>query len=305
MVTGGAGFIGSNIVDELARGDHRISIVDNLSTGKHDNVSYRANFYDIDICHERETEKAFRDEMPDVVIHNAAQIDVRKSVADPRSDAGINIVGSLNILDLCRRYGVKKIIFASSGGTIYGECGEEAPDENYPGNPISPYGIAKFSFEFYIKFYHLVYGLNYTILRYGNVYGPRQDPLGEAGVIAIFAKKMIDNESVTVFGDGKQMRDYVFVEDVVAANIKALTMGDNQTINIGTQKLVSVLDLIEIMSEITGCKKEPIFKPKRQGEILRSFLNCQKAKTELDWTAQVDIKTGIQKTIRFFESYIA
>jgi len=235
------------------------------------------------------------------VIHHAAQIDVRKSVEDPSFDAKVNIIGSINILQSCIENKSKKIIFASSGGTIYGECGAKAPDENAFPNPLSPYGIAKYTVENYIKFFSSIYGLKYTILRYGNVYGPRQDPHGEAGVVAIFSKKMLSNDAALVFGNGKQTRDYVFVADVVSANIKSLTKGNNQIINIGTNKLTSVLDLIKVMSKITGNTNKPIMKPKRAGELFKNFLNFNKAVKVLGWKPQTDINEGIRKTIEYFK----
>ncbi|MDR2708982.1 MAG: NAD-dependent epimerase/dehydratase family protein [Elusimicrobiota bacterium] len=302
LVTGGAGFIGSNIVDALiAKGD-KVSIIDNLSTGNKKNINPQSAFYKADISNEKKVFEIFKKEKPEIVIHEAAQIDVRKSVLDPAYDAKVNIMGSINILKAAQDSGVKKIIFASSGGTIYGECGAKAPDENVCGNPLSPYGIAKFSVEFYIKFYWQIYGLKYTILRYANVFGPRQDPFGEAGVVAIFAKRMLAGEDIFIYGDGKQMRDYVFVGDVVNANLKALTKGDNQIINIGSQKAVSVLELAKIMAEITGYTKKPVMKPKRAGELFKNFLNCAKAKKVLNWKPQYDLKKGIAKTIEFFDN---
>ncbi|MDR1952232.1 MAG: NAD-dependent epimerase/dehydratase family protein [Elusimicrobiota bacterium] len=301
LVTGGAGFIGSNIVDVLIEKKHKVVVIDNLSTGKKENINRGEKFYKADIADKKTIDKIFAKEKPQIVIHNAAQIDVRKSVEDPAYDANVNIIGSINVLKACVNNKTKKIIFASSGGTIYGECGKKAPDEKALANPISPYGIAKFCVENYIKFFHLVYGLKYTILRYGNVYGPRQDPFGEAGVVAIFSKRMLSNEPVTVFGDGKQMRDYVFVGDVVNANVKSLLKGDNQIINIGTKKTISVLDLIKIMSKITGCSKKPNMKPKRDGELFKNFLDFGKAVKVLGWKPEVDINEGIAKTIEYFK----
>jgi len=301
LVTGGAGFIGSNIADALIAGVHNVSVIDNLSSGKKENINKKVKFYNADITDESKIRSAFKKEKPDAVIHCAAQIDVRKSVADPKYDADINILGSINVLNACVENKVKKILFASSGGTIYGECGGKAPDEKSFPNPLSPYGIAKHSVENYIKFYGDVFGLKYTILRYANVYGPRQDPKGEAGVIAIFSSKMLSNEAVTVFGDGKQMRDYVYVADVVNANIAALKKADNEIINIGTNKAVPLNDVVKIMSRLSGTDKKAVYKPKRAGELFKSFLNAKKAEKLLKWRTKTDIENGIKKTLEYFK----
>jgi UDP-glucose 4-epimerase len=300
LITGGAGFIGSNIADAVIEKKHKAVILDNLSSGNKKNVNKKAKFYKADIVDEKNVLKIFKKEKPDAVIHCAAQIDVRKSVAEPKYDADINILGSLNILKACAENKTKKIIFASSGGTIYGECGAKAPDENSFPSPLSPYGIAKHSVENYIKFYGEIHGLKYTILRYANVYGPRQDPKGEAGVIAIFALKMINNEAVTVFGDGKQMRDYVYVEDVVSANLKALMKADNQIINIGTNKAVALNDIVKMMSDFSKTDKKPVYMPKRDGELFKSFLDNKKAFKVLGWKPKTDINGGIKKTLKYF-----
>jgi UDP-glucose 4-epimerase len=302
LITGGAGFIGSNITDAVIEKGHKAVIADNLSSGNKKNINKKAKFYKADIVNEKKVFEIFEKEKLDVVIHCAAQIDVRKSVADPKYDADINILGSLNILKACASNKTKKIIFASSGGTIYGECGLKAPDENAFPNPLSPYGIAKHCVENYIKFYSEIHGLKYTILRYGNVYGPRQDPKGEAGVIAIFALKMLNNEAVTVFGDGKQMRDYVYVSDVVNANLKALKKADNQIINIGTNKAVALNDIVSIMSKLSKTDKKPVYKPKRDGELFKSFLNNKKAEKTLTWKPEIGVNEGIKKTLCYFQS---
>jgi UDP-glucose 4-epimerase len=301
LITGGAGFIGSNISDSLIDNGHRVIIFDNLSSGKKLNINKKAIFYKGNIFDKKSVLNIFTREKPQIVIHKAAQIDVRKSVADPFYDAEINILGSINILQACVKNKAKKIIFASSGGTIYGECGKRAPDEKAFPNPLSPYGIAKNSVENYIKFYSDVYGIEYTILRYGNVYGPRQDPHGEAGVVAIFSARMLNNKPITVFGDGKQMRDYVFVKDVVNANIKALKKGKNQTINIGTAKAVSVNQLVQVMSKAAGYSKKPQYKTKRNGELFKSFLNVNKAKKVLNWKPETKLEKGIEKTVEYFK----
>lgn len=301
LITGGAGFIGSNIADALLKAKHKVIIFDNLSSGKKANINSKAKFYKADIFNKKSVDRIFKQEKPEIVIHNAAQIDVRKSVEDPYYDAEINILGSINVLQACKQNKTKKIIFASSGGTIYGECGKNPPDENTFPNPLSPYGIAKYSVERYIQFFAEIHGLKYTVLRYANVYGPRQDPKGEAGVVAIFARRMLLNQDVLVFGNGKQMRDYVFVNDVVNANLKALTKGNNKILNIGTQKTISVVDLIKLMSKVTDYKKKPVFKPARKGELFKSFLKTNNAKKYLNWKPLTDIKSGLEATIEYFE----
>ena len=302
LITGGAGFIGSNIADLLIENGHKVVIVDNLSSGKKENVNKKAAFYKADICDKKKLAAVFAKEKPQAVIHNAAQIDVRKSVSDPSYDARINILGSLNVLSECVKNKTRKIIFASSGGTIYGECGSKAPDEKSFPNPLSPYGIAKHSVENYIKFYSLIYGLKYSILRYANIYGIRQDPFGEAGVVAIFAGRMLKGDEVFVFGDGKQTRDYVYVADAANANLKALTKGDNEIINIGTSKTTSVNELVKIMSKAANYKKAAVHKSKRDGELFKSFLNIKKAQKVLGWKPKVSIKDGISKTVAYFKT---
>ena len=302
LVTGGAGFIGSNIVDELIEKKHKVVIVDNLATGNIKNVNKKAKFYKVSVCDKKKIDEIFKKEKIDIVIHHAAQLDVRKSVEDPCFDADVNIKGALNILEACKNTKVKKIIFASSGGTIYGECGSKAPDEKAFANPLSPYGVAKLSVEHYIKAYSELYGLKYTILRYANVYGPRQDVNGEAGVVAIFIGRMSQNKEFFIFGDGKQLRDYVYVKDVVSANIKSLTKGNNEVINIGTNKTTSVTKLATELSKIIGYKNKPVFKPKRNGELFKSFLNISKAKKILGWQPKVDIVKGLKNTVEYFNN---
>lgn len=303
LVTGGAGFIGSNIVDELIFKKYTVAIIDNLVTGNIRNINKKATFYKVSICDKYEIDRIFKKEKFDIVIHLAAQLDVRKSVLDPCFDADVNIKGTLNILEACKNNKVKKIIFSSSGGTIYGECGLKAPDEQAIAKPLSPYGVAKLSAEHYIKAYNALYGLKYTILRYANVYGPRQDVNGEAGVVAIFIGKMTEDKDVFIFGNGKQLRDYIYVKDVVDANIKSLTKGNNEIINIGTQKTFSVNQLIKELSKIINYQKKAIYKPRRSGELFKSFLNISKAKRILGWKPKVDIIEGLKNTVNYFNKF--
>jgi len=299
LVTGGAGFIGSNIVDAYIEKGYEVVVVDDLSSGKKENLNKKAKFYRLDIC-DSAVEEVFKKERIDIVNHHAAQVDVRKSIADPAFDARVNIEGSLNILENCRKYRIKKIIFASSGGVIYGECGSVPPNENSPPSPISPYGISKYTVECYLSTYEKIYGLKYIALRYGNVYGPRQDPYGEAGVVAIFSGKMLSNGEVDIFGDGEQVRDYVYVGDVVRANILCLESGDNEIFNIGTGKSTSVNRLFSEMKELTGYPKQPVYRAPRAGELIRSCLDVGRAEQKLGWRADTSLKQGLKETIEFF-----
>jgi len=298
LVTGGAGFIASHIVDAYIEKGHNVVVIDNLSSGRIENLNKKAKFYEIDI-RDKKIEEIFKKEKVDVINHHAAQIDVRKSVADPIFDADINIMGTLNLLENSRKYGIKKFIFASSGGVMYGEC-ETPPDENYPAFPLSPYGISKKVIEDYLRFYKFAYNLNFTVFRYGNVYGPRQDPHGEAGVVAIFSKAMLNNKEVFIFGDGKQIRDYINVFDIVRANLITLEEGDGEIFNLGTGNSISVNELFNYLKEITDYKREPVYKPQRLGELQKSKLSVKKAKEILGWKAEIDIKEGLRKTVEYF-----
>ncbi|HBU69835.1 MAG TPA: UDP-glucose 4-epimerase [Elusimicrobia bacterium] len=300
LITGGAGFIASNIADAYIANGHSVTIVDNLSSGSMRNVNKKAKFVKADITNKPAIKKVFKSGKFDILNHHAAQIDVRKSVEDPAFDARVNILGTLNLLENCKEHGVGKVIFASSGGTIYGECSAKAPDETADANPLSPYGITKYAVEVYLRYYASLFGLKYTILRYANVYGPRQDPHGEAGVVAIFSQKMLKNEKLNIFGNGRQTRDYVFVGDVVRANVLALSKADNQIINIGTAKLTSVNQLFKNMASLSGYKNKPAYKPARPGELFKSFLNYGKAKKVLGWQPAVSLQEGLGRTIRFF-----
>ncbi|MCB4790448.1 MAG: NAD-dependent epimerase/dehydratase family protein [Elusimicrobia bacterium] len=302
LVTGGAGFIGSNIADAFINDRHKVIIVDDLSSGKKENLNNKAKFFNVDIRDKNRLSNLFKKEKIDVICHHAAQIDVRKSVSDPVLDAGINVLGTINLMENAKAFKVKKIIFASSGGTIYGECGKSAPDENYIPRPDSPYGITKHSAELYLQYYSKLFGISFTSLRYANVFGPRQDPQGEAGVVAIFSNRMLNSETVVIYGDGEQKRDYVFVKDVVKANILALHNGNSEIINIGTEKAISVNELFKSMADILDYKLKPMHKPKRTGELLKSFLNADKAKKVLGWEPIYDFKEGLRQTIDYFRS---
>jgi len=301
LVTGGAGFIGSNVVDAYLTAGHEVAVLDNLTTGKKENLNPKALFFDLDVRDARLLE-VVAEFAPDIINHHAAQIDVRKSVSDPIYNAEVNEIGTLNLLDAATKCKVKKIIFSSTGGALYGEVSKKSgADENHPQEPISPYAITKRAVEMYLYAYWKLYGLNFTVLRYGNVYGPRQDPLGEAGVIAIFCGKMLKGEPPTIFGDGNQLRDYVYVGDVAEANLIALEKGDNQIFNIGTGKGVSVNELFGCLKEIMKFEKEAIYAPARAGELFRSVLNAKKIKKELGWKPKVKIKKGLKLTLKWYE----
>jgi len=300
LVTGGAGFIGSNIADELINIGHDVAVIDNLSSGKKENLNIKARLYYVDI-RDKKIEDVFYKEKFEIVIHHAAQIDVRKSVADPRFDAEVNILGLLNLLENSVKYGVKKFINVSSGGVIYGDDAKLPIKEEERKNPISPYGIAKLTAEYYVNFYHLVHGLKFTTLRYSNVYGKRQDPLGEAGVVAIFSNLMLQSKQPTIFGNGKQTRDYVYVKDVVEANILAMTKGDNEAFNIGTGKETDVNKVFELLKIYTSYTGKPIYVPARPGELLRNSLNTDKAKRLLGWQPKFNIELGLKETIEWLK----
>lgn len=297
LVTGGAGFIASNITDRYVELGHDVVVVDDLSSGKREYVNKGAKFYKCDI-RAKEIEGIFRKEKPELVSHHAAQIDVRKSVEDPLFDASVNVVGTINIGENCVRYDVKKLIFSSSGGAIYGEVKRPAKETDSP-HPISPYAINKHTAEQYIQYWQEIYGLKYTILRYGNVYGPRQAG-GEAGVISIFIQRMMADKQVAIFGDGRQIRDYVNVGDVVKANVASLSKGGNKTYNIGTGKGTSVNALFDGLSRILGYNKKPNYTAPRKGEVFKNLLNIDKAKRELG-LAPISIGKGLELTVGWFK----
>lgn len=296
LVTGGAGFIGSHIVDAYVAGGHRVTIVDDLSTGKRKSLNPRARFVKGDI-RDKGLSRLFKRDQFDVVNHHAAQMDVRRSVNDPVFDASVNVIGLLNLLDLSRQSGVKKFIFAASGGTYYGECDRLAREED-PAQPLSPYGVTKLAGEHYIRAYGALHGLAFTVLRYGNVYGPRQDPHGEAGVVAIFCQRLLAGEPVSIYGTGKQQRDYVFVRDVARANVAALTKAPGESVNIGTGKATDVNRLFKILSKCHGGASNIKYKPLRSGELFRSVLNVSRASRVLGWKARMSLDVGLAETYR-------
>ncbi len=311
LVTGGAGFIGSNVVDGYIREGHEVIVVDNLSTGKKENLNPKARFYKVDI-RDKEMEDIIKEERPEIINHHAAQISVPDSVKDPIYDADVNIRGFLNILEASIRYGVKKVIFISSGGAIYGEAEEYPTSENYQPRPISPYAITKYASENYLAYYRHQYGLEYTTLRYSNIYGPRQIPHGEAGVVAIFMENIMNNRKSILYHypedrDG-MIRDYCFVEDVVDANIKALKNGNGECFNIGTSVGTKTYHLYKLILDtykqmgfhVSEDIAEPQRMPARPGDIRRSCLVIEKAKRILGWYPKTSLKEGILKTWKWW-----
>ncbi|HQC88733.1 MAG TPA: NAD-dependent epimerase/dehydratase family protein, partial [Acetomicrobium sp.] len=307
LVTGGAGFIGSHVVDTFIEEGHKVVVVDNLTQGKLENINSKALFYNLDIC-DAALEHVFEKERPDYICHHAAQIDVRKSVADPLYDAKINILGLLNILSSSIKIGVKGVVFASSGGVVYGEPDVLPVPEDHPKGPLSPYGVSKLSSEYYLYYYNSVFGLPYIALRYANVYGPRQDPMGEAGVVAIFTNKMLRGEEPTIYGDGNQVRDYVFVGDVARANLLSLqhldkmdfpSSIDDHAFNIGTSAGTSVNELYALLSEIIGFTKMANREEPRKGELYKIYLDIRKAREDLGFNPSVSLRDGLKATISY------
>ena len=300
LVTGGAGFIGSWVADTFIEQGHEVTIIDDLSTGVKENLPKEADFIDCDIRDRQKIDKIISDIRPDVIDHHAAQIDVRKSVDNPMHDAGINIIGTLNLIESAISNDVKKFIFASTGGAIYGEPEIIPADENTEPYPISPYGTSKYAIEKYLGYYNYVHGFNYVALRYANVYGPRQNPHGEAGVIAIFCSRILSGDSCTIFGDGSQTRDYVYVEDVAKANLLALDASVGNY-NIGTGVETSVSDLVSELKNASGRDFEVVHGDERPGEVQSISLEVSLAETALGWRPNEDLASGIKKTWDWFD----
>ena len=338
LVTGGAGFIGSHIVDLFIENNYNVVIVDDLSSGREKNINKKAQFYKLNVADQKGLSQVFKQEKPDYVCHEAAQISVSFSVRDPLFDAQTNILGSLNLLKYCLDYQVKGIIFASSGGTIYGEPEHLPITEDYPFKPQSPYGISKVAIEYYLDFYQNYYHLPCVSLRYGNVYGPRQDPFGEAGVIAIFIEKMLKDEIPTINGDGEYIRDYIYVGDVAKANLlvlqnmvklskvvqkkekikeeekksetkaksksKAKTEIEFNGFNLGIGKAVSVNEIFYLLKEIIKFPHPANYGPPRAGDLRKNILDCRLIAEVLGWQPEFDFSEGLAKTVRWFKENI-
>lgn len=300
LVTGGAGFIGSHVVDCLIESGHETVVVDNLATGKALHVHPKAKLYVTDILSE-DLREIFAAEKPRVVIHQAAQVSVKGSVDEPLRDAEINILGTLNLLECCRATHVEKLIYASSAA-VYGDPVYVGVDEQHPIQPLSLYGVSKYTPELYIKVYHHLYGLNYTILRYANVYGPRQDAAGEGGVVSIFIDKLLKGEHPIIYGDGEQTRDFVYVADVAAANVMALTRGDGGVFNVSTNTQTSVNELLALLSDLLHVRVEPRYEPPRPGDIRNSFLDNTLAVEALDWQPKYSLRAGLDETIVYYQN---
>lgn len=304
LVTGGAGFIGSHLVDRLIKENHNVLIVDNLSTGRKENINRKAKFYKLGI-ESQKIKEIFKIEKPEIVFHLAAQINVRESVVNPISDAKVNILGSLNLLENSKNFGIKKFIFASTGGAIYGDADITPTPESYPAFPVSPYGVAKLSVEKYLYYYFKAQKLKFISLRLANVYGPRQNSKGEAGVVAIFCDKMLSGEQPIINGNGRQTRDFVYVEDVVEAFILAMKKNRIGIYNIGTGKETNINTVFDELKKLTNSSCKKIHGPALLGEQKRSCLDFKKAKKELGWQPRFNFKNGLKETVKWFKGALS
>ncbi|KON86543.1 UDP-glucose 4-epimerase [Sporosarcina globispora] len=296
LLTGGAGFIGSHIAEELIKENYEVIILDSLVTGQEHNIPAGVKFYHIDIC--ANLDPIFLAEKPDYVIHQAAQVSVSNSFVEPKFDGESNIIGTINLLNACVRYGTKKFIFASTAA-LYGNPKYLSIDEEHPVSPISFYGLSKLNAESYIKLFSDLYGLSYTILRYSNVYGMRQDKKGEAGVVAVFIEKILKKQTLNIFGDGLQTRDFVFVKDVAKANAAAILYGDNEIINISNHSQISIKDIVNELTELLQSEILPIYHEERGGDIRHSCLSNNKAFKLLKWEPQYTFLNGLRETVAY------
>lgn len=308
LITGGAGFIGSHIADAFLQLNHEVAVFDSFASGRRANLDSRARVFQGDISDASAVESAFSQFQPEVVSHHAAQLDVRRSLSDPVYDAQINILGSLHVLQNAARVGAKRFLFASSGGAIYGDAMQIPTPESAPENPESPYGLTKRAFEGYLRIWHKNEGIVPVCLRYANVYGPRQSVEGEAGVVAVFAKRLLAGRACSIFGDGTTSRDYTFVGDIVRANVLALTKGDGEVLNIGTgiqTPIARVYDKIRAaVGELNGhaIETEARYEPLRAGEVVHSALDATKAREILGWEPQTDFASGVRETVEYLKS---
>jgi UDP-glucose 4-epimerase len=305
LVTGGAGFIGSHVVDAYIAAGHEVAVLDNMSTGREENVSGDARVHRADVRDLARVQAAISAFRPDVVNHQAAQSEVPKSVADPGYDAQVNVVGGLNVLRACVDHGVRKVIFSSTGGALYGEPDVVPADEDHPIRPLSPYGTSKYAFEQYLGTFHRTFGLTFTTLRYANVYGARQDFAAEEGrVVAIFASRMLEGKPVTIDGDGNQSRDMIHVGDVATANLAALEGGDGGTYHVSSGIPVSVNDLFRKLALLTDYRLEARFGPARKGDVYRVALDNSRAAGELGWQPRINLEEGLRLTVDYFRDAV-
>ncbi|MDD5193929.1 MAG: NAD-dependent epimerase/dehydratase family protein [Candidatus Nanoarchaeia archaeon] len=300
LVTGGAGFIGSHVVDLLIENEQEVFVIDNLSSGRLENLNPKARFFKQDLCDYETIEKIIGENRPEIVYHLAAQIDVRKSVENPVFDTQNNVLATINLLELCKKYKIKHFIFSSTGGAIYGDAKEIPTAENYAEKPICPYGCAKLSIEKYLHYYNFVHGLKYTALRYGNVYGPRQNPHGEAGVVAIFINNMLNGKNPVIFG-GRQTRDFVFVEDVAKANLLALNDNKSDIYNVGTGVETDIDNLFLKLNKLFDNKFQAAHMEMKKGEQLKSCISFNKIRENLGWMPSWNIEDGLKKTYLSFK----
>ena len=300
LVTGGAGFIASHVVELFIEKGYEVVIVDNLSTGRRSNLHPKAKFYEMDI-RDPKLHDVFATEKPDFVNHHGAQMDVRKSVADPQFDADVNVRGSINLLEAARQNGVKRVVYISTGGAVYGEPEYLPCDEKHPINPICPYGASKHTVEHYLFMWKYLYGLEYAVLRYPNVFGPRQDPHGEAGVVAIFTGLMLAGKPVTINGDGQQQRDFVYVGDCARANLLVTEHPEASGIyNVGFGKPTDVNEIFTALKGITGYPYEAKYGPAKAGETRKIYLDATRIRTQLGWTPTVTLEDGLARTVEYF-----
>jgi len=302
LVTGGAGFIGSHVVDAYLNRGHQVVVLDDLSRGKHSNLSPAARFYRCDVRDEAEVNRILTAEKPDVINHHAAQMDVRRGVREPVFDAQVNILGSLNLLEAAVASGVQRFIYVSTAGAGYGEPDRFPVSEDYPINPITPYGVSKHTVEHYLFTFSHLYGISYVVLRYGNVFGPRQNAAGEAGVFAIFSEQMLTDIQPVIYGDGSKIRDYVYVRDVAEANVAALTEGTGDIFNIGSGQGTTDYEVFCLVRELLGkTSLEPRYLSKRPGEIDRICLDISRAGHLLNWKPATELRQGARSTVRYFQ----
>ncbi len=299
LVTGGAGFIGSHVVEAYLKAGHNVCVADDLSTGFRRNVPENASFYEADIRSER-LDKVFALERPEIVSHQAARANVRESFEKPLLYTEVNVLGSLNVLECCRKYGIRKVIYASTGGAVYGEPQMLPVTEDHPIHPVDPYGASKHHVEHYLQIYKSSYGIDFTILRYPNVFGPRQDPFGEAGVVAIFCGKMLNREQPIINGAGDQERDFVYAGDIARANVLALDRAGGEILNLGSGIPTSVNRIFSELKDLTGFEGSAKYGPPKHGEVYRIFLQSERAAKKLDWKPEINLREGLRRTVEYF-----